>query len=202
MTGNGRHPLPRILTGSLAIVLSLVVLATGRTEPVVVLACLYLILICSTDTLTAKIPNLANLGLALAGLSLHLLQSGLAGLLTALLGLLLGLSLLFVPFLLGGVGAGDVKALAALGVLLGPGDVLQLFLYAGLFGGLMALLHYLLDGQLQPRLRAWSDALLVGIAGGDLRVLAPASTAEKLRFPYAAAFAFGFCALRTWGGLL
>ena len=46
---------------------------------------------------------------------------GAAGLWTALLGLLAGFVLLLIPYLLGGMGAGDVKALAALGALLGAG---------------------------------------------------------------------------------
>ena len=41
-------------------------------------------------------------------------------------------------FLLGGMGAGDVKLLAALGAWLGPGDAFWLAIYASMAGGVIA----------------------------------------------------------------
>ena len=46
---------------------------------------------------------------------------------------------MFVQFALGGMGAGDVKLMGALGAWLGPSDAFWLVLYTGIAGGVMAL---------------------------------------------------------------
>jgi len=54
-------------------------------------------------------------------------------------GLGLGFSLLIVFYVYGGMGAGDVKLLAAVGAVVGPLNVFVGFLFASLLGGLYAL---------------------------------------------------------------
>ncbi len=71
------------------------------------------------DLSSGRIPNYLTFGGALAGLGFQLGFHGLPGLLDGLAGLGLGFILLLVPYLLGGMGAGDVKASAALGAWLG-----------------------------------------------------------------------------------
>ena len=61
---------------------------------------------------------------------------------------------LFLPFfLLGGMGAGDVKLLAALGAWLGPRDALWLAVYASMAGGVLAVVLGLMHGYLRTALR-------------------------------------------------
>ena len=48
-------------------------------------------------------------------------------------------ALLIVPYALGGLGAGDVKLVAALGAWLGPGDTFWLAMYTGVAGAVMAI---------------------------------------------------------------
>ena len=56
---------------------------------------------------------------------------------------------LFMPlFLLGGMGAGDVKLLAALGAWLGPTGAFWLAVYSSMAGGLMAVMVSLRHGYL------------------------------------------------------
>jgi prepilin peptidase CpaA len=55
----------------------------------------------------------------------------------------------FPPFALGGLGAGDVKLLAALGAWLGPSDAVWLALYSGVAGGVLALSLALAHGYLR-----------------------------------------------------
>jgi len=90
-----------------------------------ILPLLAILLIASwTDIRRHRIPNLASLGGALLGLGLNALLFGLDGFLGGLYGLGLGL-LIFLPFYaLGGMGAGDVKLLAAVGAFVGPIPVL------------------------------------------------------------------------------
>lgn len=105
------------------------------------------------DVRTHRIPNYLTLGSALAGLGFQLGAHGWPGLLAGFLGLLLGFSLLFLPYLLGGMGAGDVKALAALGAWLGPTRTFYLFLYMGISGGVMALAILWWRGLLWAKIR-------------------------------------------------
>ena len=57
----------------------------------------------------------------------------------AVLGMLAGLVLMMPGHLIGATGAGDVKLMAAIGVVVGPGLVLRAFLYTAVAGGIFAL---------------------------------------------------------------
>ena len=91
------------------------------------------------DLRTSRIPNALTLGAALAGVCYATLHAGIGGLGSSLLGWLLGLGLFLPLFALGGMGAGDVKLLAAFGAWLGPVGVLWAALWASLAGGALAL---------------------------------------------------------------
>ncbi len=73
------------------------------------------------------------------GLILHGIDGRGGGLLFSLTGLFLGIGFLFIPYALGGMGAGDVKFLGAIGALQGPERVVLIFLYTAFVGGVMAL---------------------------------------------------------------
>lgn len=202
MTRWATKNLPRYATGSLAAALSLYFMYEGRADLTILAASIFFLLICIVDTACSRIPNLANLVLLLTGLGHHVYSTGASGLLFSVLGILTGFSLLFLPYLMGGMGAGDVKAMAALGALLGPGAIFQVFLYTGLFGGLLALFHYALSHNLKEKCREWLQAVKAFAYTRSFKSLKPAGRAEQLRFPYAAAIAFGFFAWVNWGGLL
>ena len=91
------------------------------------------------DIKTRRIPNYLTLGTAVAGLAFNFMAHGLPGLADGILGMLLGFAFLILPYLWGGMGAGDVKALAALGAWLGPKLTVFLFCYMGIAGGVIAL---------------------------------------------------------------
>lgn len=55
-------------------------------------------------------------------------------------GLLVGFCVFFIFYLLGGMGAGDIKLVAAIGALLGPKDVLFTALYTAIAGGIYAII--------------------------------------------------------------
>lgn len=54
-------------------------------------------------------------------------------------GAALGFLYLLLPYLFGGIGAGDVKLLAVYGALLGPHLIITVFLYGAILGGAVAL---------------------------------------------------------------
>ncbi|HUS59408.1 MAG TPA: prepilin peptidase [Planctomycetota bacterium] len=90
------------------------------------------------DLRERRIPNFLTAAVMAAALPMHLMYSGMAGGTFWFLGLAAGAGLLFIPYALGGIGAGDVKFLACAGSVLGPMQVFCAFLAAGLIGGLMA----------------------------------------------------------------
>lgn len=108
---------------------------------------------CVTDVRSRRVPNLLTFGAAAAALGYHGWSAGGHGLALAGSGWLVG-ALLFMPFfLLGGMGAGDVKLLAALGAWLGPGDVLWLAIYTSLAGGALGVAVALRRRYLRTALR-------------------------------------------------
>jgi len=192
---------PRYLTGLGAAVLAFFFLVNQRTDPTIVTASIFFILACTTDTLQARIPNVLTVGLAVTGVAINIAIANMPGLLDSLLGLSLGFGLLLLPYMMGGFGAGDVKALAALGALVGPQTILHSFIYMALFGGAMAVLHYIFQTNLKNKIKEFWGGLKAAVLTGDLRLMRPEKT-EPLRFPYAAAIAFGYFSYIHWGGIL
>ena len=70
-----------------------------------------------------------------------------------ILGMLLGFACLILPYLWGGMGAGDVKALAALGAWLGPKLTVFLFCYMGIAGGVIAVGYLVWQGSLWEKIK-------------------------------------------------
>jgi prepilin peptidase CpaA len=202
MTCHGCKDIPRFITGFTAMALALYFIHENSAKTVILTASSFLFLICATDTLYSKIPNVFNALLAVAGLLYNFKSGGFPGAGWSLLGLLTGLGLFLIPFLMGGMGAGDVKALAALGALLGPKIIFQVFLYTAIIGGGMGLLHYLFARSLWEKCRTLINTFRAGTVSFSLEDFPRGPKTEKLRFPYAAAIALGFFAYVRWGGLL
>jgi prepilin peptidase CpaA len=92
-----------------------------------------------TDLRWRKIPNCLTLPAIALGFFLNFVGSSWNGLIYAFWGCALGMGLLMLPYLLGGMGGGDLKLMGALGALLGSYAILNVFLYTSLAGGVMAL---------------------------------------------------------------
>ncbi len=154
------------------------------------------------DIRTHRIPNYLTLGIALSGLGYQIGLHGLDGAFQGILGLILGFGLLIIPYLLGGMGAGDVKALAALGAWLGPWHTFLLFCYMALAGGIIALGVLWWRGLLWAKIRqAWSRLLnwLLQRPFGSGLTRASAKKIEASGIPYGVAIALGMLALYLRG---
>jgi prepilin peptidase CpaA len=103
---------------------------------------------CAWDLRTHRIPQVLTFGGALAGLLYHLSMGGWDAGVASAAGWAVGIALFFIPFALGGLGAGDVKLLGAIGAWLGPMNALWVGLYAGAAGGVLALFVALTNGYL------------------------------------------------------
>jgi prepilin peptidase CpaA len=163
-----------------------------------------LVIAVAGDLRARRIPNVLTFpGLAL-GLLFGLVEAGWSGLWTSLLGAGAGLGLLFLPFSLGGIGAGDVKLLAVVGAFGGPAFVLRAFLAGALAGGAASAFVLWRQGRLWPTLKTalWDCVALVAPVVPFLP-LPPAKPQEEARglpaaLPYGLAIAFGAAAAWFW----
>ena len=146
------------------------------------------------------IPNKLTYPAAAAGLSLHLAGNGLLGLKDSLLGLALGFGVLFLCYMFGGIGGGDVKLAAALGAMVGF-EVTQLgLLYMGLLGGAMALSIMIWKGKLLASLRR-TGRFLISAFVPFLETEMPKAENSDV-FPLGVAIAGGFAWAMIEVGLL
>ncbi|PTL39152.1 A24 family peptidase [Alkalicoccus saliphilus] len=143
-----------------------------------------------TDLSSRRILNIITFPAILLGFILHTASAGLEGFFFSGTGFLVGLGLLLIPFFLGGMGAGDVKLMAAVGALMGTGFVLSVFLFAGITGGLMALYMIARDRGAFTSAASiiYAVPLLKGTAGS---FKAFRSRAKKTTLPYGVAIAAG-----------
>lgn len=88
-----------------------------------------------TDASKFKVHNLLTFPLALSGLMYHTTSHGTTGFFFALAGLGAGLGVLLVPYLVGGLGAGDVKFFAAVSAWLGTPPMASILIVACLATG-------------------------------------------------------------------
>jgi prepilin peptidase CpaA len=193
------------MTGLVAVMVSTYFLVMYRDDLSIVAASIYFTLACTTDTFKSKIPNLLNACLLVAGITISTVTLGLQGFLLSLAGLGLGIGLLIIPYLMGGMGAGDVKALGALGALIGPYDLLHVFIYIAFFGGGIALLHFFYTTGIKKSLRGAWLSICTSVLTQKAHHILPANS-ESLkgtpRFPYSAAIALGYYSFVYWGSIL
>ena len=107
-----------------------------------------LALACITDLRTRRIPNVLTFSAAAFALLFHLVTGGPSAAGWSVAGWFVGALLFFPMFALRGMGAGDLKLLAAVGAWLGPTQVALAALATSLAGGLIAVVVALAYGYL------------------------------------------------------
>jgi prepilin peptidase CpaA len=148
------------------------------------------------DLRTRRIPNYLTLGTAVAGLAFNFMSHGISGLADGILGMFLGFACLIIPYLWGGMGAGDVKALAALGAWLGPKLTVFLFCYMGIAGGVIAVGYLVWQGNLWERIKhAWTFLFNLVLCRPDGPPRPPSPTRITKGIPYGVAIAVGMLVL-------
>ena len=87
-----------------------------------------------------KIPNLLTFPAVFLVLTYHFITNGYSGFLFSIQGFFLGIGLLIIPYLFGGMGAGDAKLMGVVGGALGAKGVFYAFLFSAIVGGLYAVI--------------------------------------------------------------
>lgn len=113
-----------------------------------------LIVCVGTDLKNRKIYNKVIFPSLFLALGLHLYFNGFSGLSESVSGFFVGLALLLIPYLMGGMGAGDVKLLAFIGAVEGVSFVITTALYMAFLGGALALIILLFRRGVWIRLKS------------------------------------------------
>jgi prepilin peptidase CpaA len=144
------------------------------------------------DLRTHRIPNLLTLGGAAIAVLFHVVTGGVSGGGDAIVGWLIGAGFFLIPYQLGGLGAGDVKLVAAIGAWLGPESALWLGIYTAIAGGGIALVAAAATGYLRKAfsniwllLMHWTVMGITPLSGVTLE------TSRGPRVAYGVAILFG-----------
>ena len=167
------------------------------------IACLVTTIAVWFDYRERRIPNKLVFTGMIVGLVIGVASGGIKGLAWSALGILAGMAILFAPFAMGGIGAGDVKLLGAIGAILGARGALFSMLYGAVAGGLISIIILARHGHLKAFLiwiLAWMGrfigCVIPGSIGRSLRTLQYTKTPSYLpksglSIPYSVAIAIG-----------
>jgi prepilin peptidase CpaA len=108
------------------------------------------------DLRRSKIPNLVTYPTMVLALAYHSFSGGLDGLLFSAGGLALGIGLFIIPYMLGGMGAGDAKLMGATGAFFGPQGIVIASIMVILAGGVYGLILFAMNPKYTVSfLRRW-----------------------------------------------
>lgn len=97
------------------------------------------------DIRRMKIPNLVTLPTMGLAIVFHSGSGGIDGFLFSFGGLITGIGLFLLPYLMGGLGAGDTKLMGAAGAILGVKGIIGASVIVLLTGGIYGLILYALN---------------------------------------------------------
>lgn len=161
-----------------------------------------LLVACVTDVRERRIPNVLVLVILAAGFGFTLVtRAWPSGVLASLAGVGLGFGIWIGFWLLGLLGAGDVKFFAAAGAWLGPAATWKAALMAALFGGVLAVVSLLRKRELKGGL----ERTAMAVSARSLNVLAPVepdAAPSKQHLPYGVALAGGLLVVAWFPNIL
>jgi prepilin peptidase CpaA len=149
------------------------------------------------DVRSGRIPNRLTYTALLAALLLRTALVGLSGLKSGAIGMLVAGGLFLLLYILGAMGGGDMKLMAAVGAWVGSAQVMRLILAAALAGGVLAIGRIIFRNMVGQTLRNIMQLIYYRVTSGlqphpELNVQSSGSQ----RVPYGVAIAVGalFCA--------
>lgn len=143
-----------------------------------------------TDVREQKIYNKIVLPSIIIVFILNSIFYGIEGFKISSLGFLAGFGILFIPYLLGGMGAGDVKLLAFIGAAKGVAFVINSAIYMALIGGVISLVILIFNKQAVGFIKSifsWLVSLFYKVR----REIDFSNSGTKNKFPYGTAIVAG-----------
>jgi prepilin peptidase CpaA len=171
---------------------------THLLTPPIVVVLIAAVVAALTDIMKFKVYNVLTLPLLVSGLIYHGVVGGPPGLLESVLGFALGGGILMVFYLMGGMGAGDVKFMAAVGAWLGVLLTFYVFLASAIAAGIYALVLIVGYGSLHEtyvnlQIICQRVTILCRHLGADERIESEVKRGDRHRriIPFAAMMAVG-----------
>ena len=172
--------------------------------PLIVVGVVTLLAAC-TDLWKFRVYNLLTLPALMVGLLVSTVLGGWAGLGASLLGAGFGFGILVVFYALGGVGAGDVKLLTAVGAWLGPFWTVHVFIASALAAGVYAVGLILARGgplavavEILAIRQAVFEPIKLGRSSADIAAEVTRSDRRRRLVPFAAMICVGFFVMLAW----
>ena len=154
------------------------------------------------DVRGARIPNWLTYGSLVAGLAARSFW-GWAGVKGGLIGLLAGGGIFFLLYLLGGMGGGDVKLMAAVGTWAGGAQTVVVLIASAIVGGVLAVGYMIFYARVRMTLLNVLELVRHHVASGiQPHPILNIREAGALRIPYGLAVAMGtlYCLGSTFLG--
>jgi prepilin peptidase CpaA len=144
------------------------------------------------DVRARRIPNLLTYGSLLAGLACRTVLERAHGLAQGAEGMLIGGGVFFLFFLVRGIGAGDVKLMAAVGAWVGAWPAVHVMVYTAFAGLAIAIFYMVFYRRIGSTLLNTGELLRHHLTSGlkahpELNLQDPAA----IRMPYGLAIAVG-----------
>lgn len=141
-----------------------------------------LLIICAyTDLIYRKIYNFVTFPAIILGIIINIIYYGIYGLKQSVIGVIVGTFFLFVFFLLGGIGAGDIKFLAAVGSLKGWEFVIIGGLYGAVVGGIIGIIMLLVKKRFVKSIKKIYNFFVLLIT---LKTPVPIPSENSIFLPY------------------
>lgn len=176
----------------------------GQTAVPVIVVLVAALVAAATDIWKFKVYNVLTLPLLVSGLLYHAFRGELAD---SLLGVLFGFAALIVLYIIGGMGAGDVKLMAAVGAWLGMPLTFYVFIASSLAAGVYSIGLVVWTGQVGETAVnlqiLWLRLASVGrYLGSDDKVESEVRRSDRRKriIPFAAMVAIGLVATIIWIG--
>ena len=160
----------------------------------------FLLLAVDQDLRHLRIPNWLTLPALLLAMGLGAVNAGWSGFATAALGATIAFAVLFIPFAMRWMGAGDVKAAMVLAALWGADLFLPVLWWMVVMGGLIAIALIAARGGFLDLLRRWSQSLQASVGSRRPTYFGPeAGTTAAGGLPFAVAMGLGAISFQLWG---
>ena len=155
-----------------------------------------------SDVRAHRIPNLLNYSALLLGLISSTLVGGWQGLEQGVAGALIGGGVFFLFYLVKGMGAGDVKLMAAVGAWLGIKQTVVVMMASAIAGGVLAIIYVVFYRRLWSTVQNMGELIRFHFTSGvrphpELNL----QDSSSVRLPYGLAIAVGTAYLLVSTGL-
>ncbi|MCM3765806.1 prepilin peptidase [Neobacillus niacini] len=161
---------------------------------IILLICLF------TDLKYRKIFNIITIPTIIFAVIHNSLIAGYEGFLFSAKGFFVGLIVFLIPYLLGGMGAGDVKLMAAIGALMGTSFVFYSFIYTGLIGGFIAIVLIVKNNGLKNLIKSLIFNVVFFRSNLGSIIFPIGKEKSRILFPYGIAIVLGTLCTLIWGG--